>query len=63
MAQSTMEQRIDELVGKIQDPFLKNIFTVTGKHSKYPKDCINDGALEKALGIILELEKRPPCPD
>lgn len=59
MAGTPYAEKIDELVGQIKDPFLRTIFTVCQKGSKYPKDCIVDGSLEKALRSIIALETRP----
>lgn len=56
MPATSYAEKLDVLVSQIKDPFLKNIFTVCQKHSKYPKDCIVDGSLEKALRSIIALE-------
>ena len=59
MAGTPYADKLDALVGQIKDPFLRTIFTVSQKNSKYPKDCIVDGSLEKALRSIIALEARP----
>ena len=54
---TTAQEKIDAKIAKLKDPFLRNTFGVCQKNSKYPKDCIVDGALEKMLDIILALEE------
>jgi len=54
---TTAQEKIDAAIAKIQDPFLRNTFGVCSKNGKYPKDCIVDGALEKMVKIVLDLEE------
>jgi hypothetical protein len=53
------EAILESLRSQIKDPFLRDqVFGVCQKNSKYPKDIIVDGALEKAMKIIIDLEGR-----
>ena len=54
---TTAQEKIDALIAKLEDPFLRNTFGVCSKNGKYPKDCIVDGALEKMVKIVLDLEE------
>jgi hypothetical protein len=51
-------ERIDEMIEQVQTPFIKTVLRVQSKRAAYPKDCINDGALEQFVRHILELEKK-----
>ena len=54
----THEQRIDELITQVHSPFMRNVLGVSSKRAAYPKDCINNGALEQFIKEILELQKK-----
>lgn len=52
----SVEDRLKNLIAEVRDPDIRKILSISQERAKYPRDCIVDGALEKLVKYILELE-------
>jgi len=56
-------ESLERNIALIKDDFTRGVMQVCQRRREYPKDCINDGALDQVVKYILELEEKCAGPD